>query len=104
MHHQPQELFLAKVKAVAKGPHASMLNELIFILGNPLKNCRNGPDDGPLGALRQIIHYIYLNFTDDLERGLGCTYARTCVSSQEHGCAINDLGGAKVLQFRCKTS
>jgi len=104
MDNQPQELFLAKVRAIAKGPHASMLNELIFILGNPLKNCPNRPDNGPLGALRQIIHYIYQNFTDDLERGLGCTYARTCVSSQEHGCASNGLEVAKVLQFRCKTS
>jgi hypothetical protein len=99
MHHQPPELFLAKVKAIAKGPHASMLNELIFILGNPLNNCPNGPDDGPLGALRQIIHYIYLNFTDELERDLGCIYAHTCVSSQKHGCAINGRGVAKVLQF-----
>jgi hypothetical protein len=100
MYHQSQELFLAKVKAIAKGPHASMLNELLFILGNPLNNCPNGADDGPMGALRQIIHYIYLNFTDDLERGLGCTYAQTCVSSQKHGCAINSRGAAKILQFR----
>ena len=71
MHHQSQELFLAKVKAIVKGPHASMLNELIFILGNPLNNCRNGPDDGPMGALRQIIHYIYQNFTDDYGARLG---------------------------------
>jgi hypothetical protein len=102
MHHQSQELFLAKVKAIVKGPHASMLNELIFILDNPVNNCRNGPDDGPMGALRQIIHYIYQNFTDDMDRGLGCTYARTCLSAQEHGCTINGPGVAKVLQFRSR--
>ena len=102
MHHQSQELFLAKVKAIAKGPHGSMLNELIFILGNPLNNCRNGPENGPVGALRQIIHYIYQNFTDDMERGSGCTYAHTCVAAQEHGCTINGPEVAKVLQFRSR--
>lgn len=104
MHHQSQELFLARVKAIAKGPHASMLNELIFILANPLNNCRNGPDDGPLGALQQIIHYIYQNFTDDLEQDSGCTHAPTYVSSQELDCAVNGGGVAKVLQFRPRNS
>jgi hypothetical protein len=102
MHHQSQELLLAKVKAVAKGQHASMLNELIFILDNPVNNCRNGPDDGPIGALRQIIHHIYQTFTDDKARGLGCAYAHTCVSAQEHGCSMNGPGLAKVLQFRSR--
>lgn len=102
MAHPPQELFLAKVKAIAKGPHASMLNELIFILANPLNNCRNGPENGPLGALGQIIHYIYVNFTDDLKRGLGCTDARTCPPSRKQGCTVHGQGVAKVLPFRSR--
>jgi hypothetical protein len=103
MHHQPSELFMAKVKAIAQGQQASMLNELIFILGNPLNNCPNGPHDGPLDALRQIIHHVYLDFKDNLEQGSGCTYAYTCVSSQKHGCTPNGSGRAKVLQFKSKT-
>jgi len=103
MHHPPQELFLAKVKAIAKGPHGPMLKELIFILGNPLNSCPLGPHDGPLGALQKIIHHVYLDFKDDLERGLGCTYAYTCVSSQAHGCALHGLGMAKVIPFKSRT-
>jgi hypothetical protein len=103
MPHQHQELFLAKVKAIAKGPHAPLLNELIFILSNPLNNCPNGPNDGPLGALRKIIHHVYLDFKDNQEHGSGCTFAHTCLSSRQHGCALAGSGKAKVLQFRAKT-
>jgi hypothetical protein len=102
MYQQPPELYLAKVKAIAKGPHASMLNELIFILSNPLNNCPLGPHDGPLGALEKIIHHVYLDFKDNVERGVGCTYAPTCVSSQRHGCALDGFGRAKVLQFKSR--
>jgi len=80
-----------------------MLHELIFILGNPLHNCPHGPNDGPLGALREIIHHIYLDIKDNRERGSGCAYVQTCISAPEQGCALGDPGGAKVLQFKSRT-
>ena len=103
MQEQPPELFLAKVKAIAKGPHAPMFNELIFLLGNPLSKCPNGPHDGALGALGEIIHHVYQVLRDDLDQGAGCTFAHTCVSSKKQGCTLDGCGRAKVLQFKAKT-
>jgi hypothetical protein len=96
-------MYLAKVQAIAKDPHVPMFNELIFILDNPLSKCPNGPHDGPLEAPGEIIHHVYLDVKDNLEQGVGCTYAHTCVSSQKHGCTLDGFGRATVLQFKAKT-
>jgi hypothetical protein len=96
------KLMLAKVNVIGRGPHTSMLHELIFILSNPVVSCPHGPTDGPLGALGQIIHSIYLDYQANLNRRRGCSYSRTCLSAPRLGCQIEDLSPDKVIQFRRK--
>jgi hypothetical protein len=96
------KLLLAKVKAIGRGPHAAMLDELLFILSNPVVSCPHGPTDGPLGALSQIIHSVYVDYQANLNRRRGCSYSRTCLSAPRLGCQIDDLSQDKVIQFRRK--
>jgi hypothetical protein len=103
MSYQEQELYFAKIKAIAKGVHGPLLAELIYILDNPAPNCPNGLNDGPLGALRQIIHHVYLDFKDSLEQGLACPYTRTCVSARGQDCSLPGAGKAKILPFKCRS-
>jgi hypothetical protein len=98
-----RDLLVAKVKAVARGPQAQMLNHLLYILGQPLENCPVGFSDGPLKVLREVLATIYEDFKDLMVKGGGCPYALTCRLAASYGCGPRTASKAAVLAFRYKS-